>query len=106
VDPDAIHAARTRLRRELARALREPLAATHAAMAVPGPYSPAPEPAGRRALRNACLGYLMELDDPAVRAQCVAQFERADNMTDADGRARRARELRLPRAAAAAGRVP
>ena len=83
VDPDAIHAARTRLRRELARALREPLAATHAAMAVPGPYSPAPEPAGRRALRNACLGYLMELDDPAVRAQCVAQFERADNMTDA-----------------------
>jgi aminopeptidase N len=83
VDPDAIHAVRNALRRDLARALRGELLATYHAQAVPGPYSPDARAAGKRALRNLCLGYLMELDDADARALALVQFERADNMTDA-----------------------
>ena len=82
VDPDAIHAARTHLRRELARALRGELASTYGSLAVPGPYSPDAQSAGRRSLRNLCLGYLMELEEPDLRAFCARQFDAADNMTD------------------------
>jgi aminopeptidase N len=82
VDPDAIHAVRTELRRRLAGALRGELASTYHAQRVPGPYSPDARSAGRRALRNLCLGYLMELEEPESLALCVQQFEAADNMTD------------------------
>ena len=83
VDPDAIHAVRNSLRRGLARALRRELLAAYQTQAVPGPYSPDARAAGKRALRNLCLGYLMELDDQASRDLAFAQFEHADNMTDA-----------------------
>jgi aminopeptidase N len=82
VDPDAIHAARNEVRRRLALALKTKLLAVYREYAVPGPYSPDALSAGRRALRNAALGFLMELDEPGVRALCVKQFETADNMTD------------------------
>jgi aminopeptidase N len=49
---------------------------------VPGPYSPDAKSAGKRALRNLALGYLMELEEPDVRALCAKQFDAADNMTD------------------------
>jgi len=83
VDPDAIHAVRNGLRRNLAQALRSELLAAYQAQAVPGPYSPDAQAAGKRALRNLCLGYLLELDDRASRDLAFAQFEGADNMTDA-----------------------
>jgi aminopeptidase N len=82
VDPDAIHAVRIGLRRTVARALRAALAATYRGQTVSGPYSPDAKSAGRRALRNLCLGYLMELEDADARALCAAQFDAADNMTD------------------------
>jgi aminopeptidase N len=82
VDPDAIHRVRVDVRRQLASALREELAATYERAAVPGPYSPDAASAGRRALRNTCLSYLSELDDAAARSLVWQQFERADNMTD------------------------
>ncbi len=83
VDPDALHAARNGLRRQLATALRAELLAMHRAMTVSGPYSPDAASAGKRSLKNLCLGLLMELDDADIRALCVKQFEAADNMTDA-----------------------
>jgi aminopeptidase N len=83
VDPDAIHAVGVALRRRIAAALREELLRAYRDFAVPGPYSPDAASAGKRSLRNACLSYLMELDDEAVKSLCVAQFDRADNMTDA-----------------------
>ena len=83
VDPDAIHAVRNSLRRRLAQAVRGELLATYHAQAVPGPYSPDAQAAGKRSLRNLCLGYLMELDDRASRDLAFAQFEGAGNMTDA-----------------------
>ena len=83
VDPDALHAARNGLRRQLAGALREALLATYRSMTIDAPYSPDSASAGKRSLKNLCLGVLMELDDAEVRALCVKQFETADNMTDA-----------------------
>jgi aminopeptidase N len=83
VDPDAIHAVRDGVRRRLALALEDRWLAAYRDYAVPGAYSPDAASAGRRALRNAALGYLMELDQPRMRALCLAQLETADNMTDA-----------------------
>jgi aminopeptidase N len=82
VDPDAIHAVRDEVRRRLALALREELLEIYREYAVPGSYSPDASSAGRRALRNAALGFLMELDEPDVRALCVNQLEAGGNMTD------------------------
>ncbi len=83
VDPDAIHLARIGVRAQIAQALRTELFEAYHAYRPRGPYSPDAKSAGERALRNLCLGYLMELDDEEVRALCVNQFEAADNMTDA-----------------------
>jgi aminopeptidase N len=83
VDPDAIHAVRVGLRRQLARSLRKELLASYAAQQMSGPYSPDASSAARRALRNLCLGYLMELDDAQVLSLTMQQFNDADNMTDA-----------------------
>jgi aminopeptidase N len=83
VDPDAIHAVRNEVRRRLALELKPELLAAYRGYAVAGPYSPDALSAGRRALRNAALGYLMELDEPSMRELCVEQLETAGNMTDA-----------------------
>ncbi|MCC6611585.1 MAG: aminopeptidase N [Burkholderiales bacterium] len=82
VDPDAIHAVRNALAAHLARAMRPELVAAYRTHAVHGPYSPDAASAGKRALRNLCLAYLMELADDEVRATAVTQLERAGNMTD------------------------
>jgi aminopeptidase N len=82
VDPDAIHRVRVHLRRQLASSLREELAETYERYTGSGPYSPDAASAGRRALRNLCLGYLAELDDAGARKRVMQQFEHADNMTD------------------------
>src|SRR5207342_2460890 len=83
VDPDAVHVVRIALRRHLAQALRAELLAAHHSLAVSGSYSPDAASAGRRALRNLCLGYLLELDDAELRALAMEQFVHANNMTDA-----------------------
>ncbi len=83
VDPDAIHAVRHALRQRITAALREEFLAIYRAHRSAVPYSPDAVPAGRRALRNTALGFLMELDEAGTRALCMRQFEVADNMTDA-----------------------
>ncbi len=80
VEPDALHEARNMLRRELARSLKEDFLSKYEKLASKAPYSPDAASAGRRALRNLCLGYLGEL---GLSALAEAQFRGADNMTDA-----------------------
>ncbi|HEX6734965.1 MAG TPA: aminopeptidase N, partial [Azonexus sp.] len=82
VDPDALHAARNGLRRHLAEQLEGEFAGLYAGLAISEAYTPSSEQAGRRALRNLCLSYLLELDTPAVRQRALQQFRAADNMTD------------------------
>ena len=81
-DPDAIHAARTRLATALAARHEATLTRLYDTMAVPGPYTPDADPAGRRALRLACLGLLSRIDG-AARARAL--FASATNMTDMIG---------------------
>ncbi|MBL8260294.1 MAG: aminopeptidase N [Candidatus Competibacteraceae bacterium] len=84
VDVDGIHAAHSFVRRSLAERLRERLLESYIALSAQGRagYSnDAPAMAGR-ALKNVCLDYLMQADDPEARALCLQQFRAADNMTD------------------------
>jgi aminopeptidase N len=86
VNPEALHAARIGLRRHLALQLAGELNELYVALAPTQPYTPSSADAGRRALRNLCLGYLLELDNEPVNEQvrelAMQQFRSADNMTD------------------------
>ncbi|MDP2352516.1 MAG: aminopeptidase N [Pseudomonadota bacterium] len=86
IDPEAIHCARVALRRQLAARLRDPFETVWAALAPVEPYAPDAAQAGRRALRNVCLGYLAESDSADLRAsvlpRLLAQLEHGGNMTD------------------------
>jgi aminopeptidase N len=79
IDPDAIHAARIRLKASLAGHLGSMVAEVHAAQSTSLPYTPDAASVGRRALSNTLLDYLSALGDtaPALR-----QATGADNMTD------------------------
>ena len=80
---EAIHHVREAVRATLALRLEDAFAYVYDANRPRGPYRFDAEGAGRRSLQNLCLGYLMELDDPAIRSNCRHQLETADNMTDA-----------------------
>jgi len=82
VDAEAIHAARQLIRHELASRLGESFQRTMLENQSNAPYRFEPDAVGRRALKNLCLGYLMELEEPEVRRTCMSQLENADNMTD------------------------
>ncbi|MBI2379292.1 MAG: aminopeptidase N [Gammaproteobacteria bacterium] len=82
VDVDAVRGARERLRRVVAERLREPLLATYGACEDQGEYRFEAVDVGRRALRNACLHYLMALPEPEVEGLCRRQYEATDNMTE------------------------
>jgi len=83
VDVEAIHYTRQFMRYELANALEDRLLNTYHQYRSDEPYEYRSESAGRRRLKNLCLGYLMELQNPEIQALCFSQFKHADNMTDA-----------------------
>ena len=82
IDPQAIHTARRFLIETLARALRVDLLSAYAANLTPGAYSPDAASAGKRALKNAALAYLAELDDADAHDLVQRQYDSANNMTD------------------------
>jgi aminopeptidase N len=82
VDPDAVFAARRKLRAAIGTRHETALAGAYRRLGSAGPYSPDAVSAGRRQLKNACLDLLAitEKDDAIARA--FAQYQNADNMTD------------------------
>ena len=80
---EAIHEVRETVKTTLAYRLEDAFAYVYDANLPRGPYRFEAEDAGRRSLKNLCLAYLMQLDDPTVRSNCRHQLETADNMTDA-----------------------
>ncbi len=82
VDPDAIHAARERLRGAMGRMLESDLRAVYEADGDRQPYAPDARGAGRRALRNTALSLLAAGDPGLGTTLARTQFEKADNMTD------------------------
>jgi aminopeptidase N len=82
VDPDAVFAARKRLRAATGERLGAALAETYALMITPGPYRPDAAGAGRRALKNVCLDLLAATQADDAIARALTQYEAADNMTE------------------------
>jgi aminopeptidase N len=82
VDPDAVFAARLKLRAAIGQRHAAVLSATYDRMTTPGPYSPDAESAGRRTLKNACLDLLAASAASDAIALASAQYDSADNMTD------------------------
>ncbi len=84
VDVDGVHEARTFLRRALADAHAPQLWDVYRDLLErTTPYTNSKEANGWRRLKNVVLGYLVSTEDPAAIEAVRAQFERADNMTDA-----------------------
>jgi len=84
VDVDGIHAMRRFVQRTLAERLRPSLLATYRTLheRERDGYCIDAAAIGRRALKNVCLDYLMQLDDAEARTLCLEQFHGASNMTD------------------------
>lgn len=82
IDPPALAAARDFLRAELGRRLAAQWRAAFDASQTPGPYSPAPGPAGKRALKNQALAHLMAGGVDGAQALAQQQYDSAGNMTD------------------------
>ncbi len=85
IDVDALVAARRFVLRELARAVAPRLVEARKANRVTETYAPVQAQIGCRMLANVALRLLGALDDSQGRAAAVAQYEAADNMTDAIG---------------------
>jgi aminopeptidase N len=86
VDPDALHASRNALRLALALRFKDEFLDVYRKNEIQTPYTPDAVSAGKRALRNLALSYLMELETTDIVALCYEQFGQQDaklaNMTD------------------------
>ena len=82
IDPEALHAARRAVRKDLAAALRADLERVHDALAAEAVGRTAAA-AARRSLRNLCLGLLAANDDGQATQLAEDRYRAADNMTDA-----------------------
>ncbi len=82
VDPDAVFAARRKLRGAIGARHGTALAETYQRMITPGPYRPDAQSVGRRALKNISLDLLAMTETTDAIARAATQYQRADNMTD------------------------
>jgi aminopeptidase N len=82
VDPDAVFAARRKLRALIGARLGAKLTETYQRMITPGSYRPDAQGTGRRSLKNACLDLLAMTETDEAIARAFTQYQNADNMTD------------------------
>jgi aminopeptidase N len=87
IDPVAIFSVRQQVRALIGRTLRAELLARYHSLNSDAPYRYTATDAGRRALRNGCLAYLLAPDlagslDRELLALGVQQYRTGDNMTD------------------------
>jgi aminopeptidase N len=82
VDVEGIHRAREALIERIGDALRDDLLSVYQESREKGAYEINPAAVGRRALKNLCLGYLVQNGDREALDLCRAQFDARHNMTD------------------------
>ena len=82
IDPTAIFESRRFVQKTLATELKETFLAVYYTNQDTGPYHLDQASIGRRSLKNMCLAFLMELDEPGIRKLCMEQYRNAENMTD------------------------
>ena len=85
VDAEAIHQVCENLHRQLGNHHRHRFEEILDSFNVSGPYQPDPDSAGRRALANTALSYLMTTPNDELAALCFDKVRSADNMTNAMG---------------------
>jgi aminopeptidase N len=82
IDVKAIHVAREAARTQIAQALPAELNAAYLRCAQFDGESTAADAIAARSLKNACLAYLMQIDDAQTLSICEQQWKNAKNMTD------------------------
>jgi len=82
VDPQAIHDARSALRKAISNRLHDKLLAVYNALADQGPFSTAQAATQGRSLRNACLTQLVAGETEGAYSLAEAHYRTATNMTD------------------------
>jgi aminopeptidase N len=82
VDPQAVFAARRKLRAAIGERHAGALADMYDRMNTGGQYRPDAQGAGRRSLKNLCLDLLAATERADAIARAAAQYQNADNMTD------------------------
>ena len=82
MDPVAVSHARAALKRALGQHFSAALMSAYHQQATPGSYSPAPGPAGKRALKNLALSFLIAAQHTEAIESAFQQFHHATNMTD------------------------
>ncbi|MBB4954458.1 aminopeptidase N [Agrobacterium vitis] len=80
IDPQAIHAARQAIIKDIATAGLDIFTGLLDQMTTDAPYSPDAKAAGQRALKNAALGYVVQAENQPAKA--AEAYAKADNMTD------------------------
>ncbi|XP_060207004.1 puromycin-sensitive aminopeptidase isoform X1 [Lycium barbarum] len=81
-DPDAVHAVRTFIRKQLASDLKEELLITAKNNRSSGAYEFDHNNMARRALKNVALAYLGSLEEPEITELLLNEYRTATNMTD------------------------
>ena len=81
-DVDAIHAARSFMKKSLASELKQQFSDLYSELSKPVAYAFNAEQMAKRSLKNICLAYLMTSKDPLQIQRCLKQMKQADNMTD------------------------
>ena len=87
IDPDAVFRVRQSFRHQLSMQHRDIFYQKYHSLVIKGPYRYSAKDAGRRALRNCCLAYLLtaepgeKIDQDALKIG-LEQYRQADNMTD------------------------
>ena len=85
VDPEAVHAAREALRRELGEELEAQWRSAYASASTANQFEYSPAGKGARRLRTVALSYIEAARSPDYAEIAMRQFEQADNMTDRQG---------------------
>ncbi|KAL3331368.1 hypothetical protein AABB24_034940 [Solanum stoloniferum] len=81
-DPDAVHAVRTFIRKQLASELKQELLITAKNNRSSGAYEFDHNNMARRALKNISLAYLGSLEDSEITELLLNEYRNATNMTD------------------------
>ena len=81
-DVDAIHTARSYMKRELALSLKEDFSILYTALNTTDKYQFDAAEMAKRSLKNICLDYLVSTGDPMQAQRCLKQMKQSDNMTD------------------------
>ena len=81
-DVDAIHTARSFVKKELAVKLKQQFSELYSSLNTKAVYVFNADAMAKRSLKNICLDYLMVTGDPMQIQRSLKQMKQADNMTD------------------------